>query len=298
MWRGFTNLGFYQYNFLSMQISSGSRFMLLSCFFASLTHLGVKWLRHIPAVEVVFFNALFSLPASVVTLRYRQHSVWGQHHGLLLAQGVAGTLGLTLYFFTLQHIPLPSAVILNLTAPMFAAVIGIFIAKEALRLSQCFYFVLSFAGVVLINGFALTEASWYILSGLLGGLFRGLSYNLTRKIRDQEHPRVVAIYSYVVSIPLAGAYLLHNFVALQPQDVLILSIVSLVGYMAHYYSIKAYQQGPIATVSATSYVTVVYALLFGYLFLGEALPCLKLLGLGLVVLGVLLHIFYQPTKAA
>ena len=281
-----------------MQIFSGSRFMLLSCFFTSLVHLGVKWLRHIPAVEIMFFIALFALPASVITLRYRQHSVWGQHHGLLLAQGMVSTLSVMLYFFTLQHIPLPSAVILSLTTPIFAAVIGIFIAKEALRLSQYFYFALSFLGVVLINGFALTEASWYILSGLLGALLGGLSNNLTRKIRHQEHPRVVAIYAYVVTIPLTGAYLLHNFVTPQPQDVLILSMISILGYIAHYYSIKAYQQGPIATVSATSYVAVVYALLFGYLFLGEALPSVKLLGLGLVLLGVLLHIFYQPTKAA
>ena len=285
-------LGFYQYNFLSMQISSGSRFMLFSCFFASLAHLGVKWLRHIPTVEVIFFNALFALLASVVTLRYRQRSVWGKNHGLLLAQGVAGTLGITLYFFTLQHMPLPSAVTLNLTAPIFAAAIGTFIAKEALRLSQYFYFALSFAGVVLINGFALSEASWYTFSGLVGALFGGLSYNFTRKIRHQEHPRVIAVYSYVVTIPLTGVYLLHNFVAPQPQDVLMLSMISVLGYMAHYYSIKAYQQGPIATVSATSYITVAYALLFSYLFLGEGLPCLKLLGLGLVLLGVLLHIFY------
>ena len=272
--------------------------MLLSCFFFSLAHLGFKWLRDIPAVEVVFFNALLALLASVAILRHRQRSVWGKNHRLLLAQGVADTLGITLYFFTLQHMPLPSAVTLSLTAPIFAAVIGTFIAKEALRLSQCFYFALSFAGVVLINGFALTEASWYTFSGLVGALFGGLTSNLTRKIRHQEHPLVVAIYSYIVTIPMIGAYLLHNFVALQAQDVIMLSMISVLNYMAHYYTIKAYQQGPIATVSATSYITVAYALLFGYLFLGEALPYLKLLGLGLVVLGVLLHTVHRPKKDA
>ncbi len=159
------------------------------------------------------------------------------------------------------------------------------------------FFALSFAGIVLINGFSLTGASWYILSGVVGAFLGGLSYNLTRKIKHQEHPLVVAFYSYVVTIPLAGAYLLYNFVALQAQDVLMLSIISVLGYAAHYYSIKAYQRGPIATVSATAYVTVVYALLFGQLFLGETLPSLKLLGLGLVLLGVLLHIFYQQKKA-
>ena len=272
--------------------------MLLSVFFVSLVSLGVKLLRHIPAVEVIFFNSLAALVASFVTLRYRQIPVWGQNRGLLLARGIVGTLGVTLYFFTLQHMPLPSAITLRYIAPIFAALIGILMVKEPVRLQQWFFFALSFAGIILINGFSLTEASWYILGGLVGAFFGGLSNNLIRKIEHQEHPLVVAFYSYVVTVPLAGIYLLYNFVALQVQDVLILSIISVIGYMAHYYSVKAYQLGPVATVSATAYVAVVYALLFSYLFLDETLPRLKLLGLGLVLLGVLLNVFYRQKKAA
>lgn len=122
-----------------MRIPSGSQFMLMSGFFSSLVNLEVKLLSHIPAVEVIFFNALLALLFSVVTLRYHQLSVWGKNHGLLLAQGVAGTIGITLYFSTLQQMALPNAVILRLTAPIFAAVMGIFIAKEAVRLPQWFF---------------------------------------------------------------------------------------------------------------------------------------------------------------
>ena len=77
----------------------------------------------------------------------------------------------------------------------------------------------------------------------------------------------------------------------QVQDWIVITIISFLGYIAHYYAIKAYQLGPLASVSATAYITIVYALLFNYLFLGEAFPYLKLLGVGLVLLGVLLNIF-------
>ena len=83
---------------------------------------------------------------------------------------------------------------------------------------------------------------------------------------------------------------------LQAQDWLIIGAISVLGHMAHYYTVKAYQLGPAASVSATSYIAVVYALLFGYLFLGETLPQLKLLGVCLVLLGVLLNLFSQNKK--
>lgn len=267
--------------------------MMLSVFFVSLISLGVRLLRHIPAVEVIFFNSLAALVTSFVTLRYHQVSVWGKNHGLLLARGIVGTVGVTLYFFTLQHMPLPSAITLRYTAPIFAALLGIFIVKESVRLQQWFFFGLSFGGIVLINGFALTDTSWYILVGLVGAFFGGLSNNLIRKIEQQEHPLVIAFYAYLITVPLAGTYLLYNFVALEARDVLVICIISVLGYLAHYYSVKAYQLGPVATVSATAYFAVTYALLFSYVFLNETLPGLKLLGLGFVLLGVLLNLFYH-----
>jgi drug/metabolite transporter (DMT)-like permease len=155
---------------------------------------------------------------------------------------------------------------------------------------------LSFSGVTLINGFSLTEVSWYIFSGLAGAFFKGLASAIVSKIEHKEHPLVVIFYAYLVTIPLAGTYLLYNFVMLQAQDWLIIGVISILGHMAHYYTVKAYQIGPAASVSATSYIAVVYALLFGYLFLGEILPQLKLLGVCLVLLGVLLNLFSQNKK--
>ena len=279
-----------------MRIPKGSQFMMLSAFFVALVSLGVKLLHQIPAVEVLFFNSLGALVASFSALRYRRISIWGKNRSLLLTRGIVGTLGVTLYFFTLQNISLPSAITLHYTAPIFAALIGIFLVKEPIYPQQWFFLVLSFAGVTLINGFSLTDASWYILSGLTGAFFRGLSSSIVRKIEQMEHPLVVTFYAYLVTVPLAGTYMLYDFVMPQPQDWIILGAISVLGYIAHYYAVKAYQLGPVAPVAATAYVAIVYALLLSYLFLGEAFPRLKLLGMALVLLGVLLNLFYRQKK--
>ena len=279
-----------------MRIPKGNQFMMLSSFFVALISLGVKLLSHIPAVEILFFNSLGALLISFTMLRYRRLTIWSKNSNLLLVRGVVGTLGVILYFFTLQHIPLPSAMTLHNTAPIFSAIIGIFMIKEPVSPRQWLFFGLSFVGIVLINGFSLTATSWYVCSGLAGAFFRGLANSIIRKIERKEDPLVVTFYAYLVTVPTTGAYLLYHFVDLQAQDWMVLSAISLLGYVAHYYAVKAYQLGPLAPVAATAYMAVIYALLFSYLFLDESLPHLKLLGLVLVLLGVLLSVFLRPKQ--
>jgi drug/metabolite transporter (DMT)-like permease len=281
-----------------MRIPRSSQFIMLSAFFVALTSLCVKLLIQIPAVEILFFNSVGALVASFAALRYHRIAIWGQHRRLLFTRGIVGTLGVTLYFFTLQHIALPSAITLHYTAPIFATLIGIFMLEEPVSPQQWLFFVLSFAGVVLINGFALTDVSWYVFSGLAGAFFRGLSSSIVRRIEHKEHPLVVTFYSYLVTVPLAGTYVLYNFVKPQSQDWIILATISGLSYIAHYYAVKAYQLGPVASVSATAYIAIIYALLFSYLFLDEALPQLKLVGVGLVLLGVVFNIFFTGKKTA
>jgi drug/metabolite transporter (DMT)-like permease len=292
------SVSFLFYSVFYMRIPRGSQFMMLSAFFVALISLGVKQLSHIPAVEILFFNALGAMVVSFIMLRYHQIPIWGQKRSLLLARGIVGTLGVTLYFFTLQHMALPSAITLHYTAPIFAALIGIFMVQEPVSLKQWLFFALSFSGIVLINGFSMTEASWYVFSGLTGAFFRGLSNSIVRKIEHTEHPLVVTFYSYLATVPLTGTYLLYDFVKLQMQDWMILGAISALGYVAHYYAVKAYQLGPVAPVAATAYVAVIYAILFSYLFLDEKIPAPTLLGVSFILLGVLLTIFSRKKQTA
>lgn len=270
--------------------------MLLSGFFVALISICVKLIRHIPTIEILFFNAATCLIVNVVDMRYRNIYVWGQNRSLLLSRGIIGTLGVAFYFFTLQHIPLPSAMTLHYTAPIFATCIGVFILNEPVRSEQWFFFALCFVGVAFINGFSLTDTSWYILSGLTGAFFKGLANSITRKIGHKEHPLVVTCYAYLVTVPLAGVYLLYQFVMPQAQDWVVIGVISSLGYTAQYCTIKAYQLGPLASVSATAYITVVYGLFLSHLLLNETLPPPKLLGVGLVLIGVLCNVIYRYKK--
>ena len=104
--------------------------MVLAIFFFSTMGLLVKLISHIPATQIVFFRSIVSLTMSVAMLRYQKVSVWGNNKKYLVLRGITGSIALILYFTTLQKIPFASAVTLGFMAPVFATVLGVFIAKE------------------------------------------------------------------------------------------------------------------------------------------------------------------------
>lgn len=270
--------------------------MLVSIFFVSLVSVGVKLIHSLSIYEIVFYKSIIALIMTIGSLIRQQVPIWGNSRGLLLARGTTNALQIILYFVTVQYIPLPTAFTIRQITPIFTALLGVIVVKESLSLRQLIFFALSFAGIVLINGFEVTDASLYIGIGLISALVGAISYVLVSKMQNQEHPLVIAVYGYLMSIILTVPYLVNDFVIPQWYEVLIVITISVLGYLVQYYSIKAYQYGPVALVSASYYAGVVYTLIFSYLFFGEVLPPVKFLGLAMVLLGVLLNIFYGQKK--
>ena len=279
-----------------MRIPKGSQLMLVSIFFVSLVSVGVKFLHRLSIYEIVFFKSVIALAMTAGMLFRQQVPIWGKSHGLLLARGTTNALQIILYFVTVQYIPLPTAFTIRQITPIFTALLGVVVVRESLSLRQVLFFALSFAGIVLINGFEVTDASLYIGVGLISALVGAISYVLVSKVKNEEHPLVIAVYGYLMSIVLTAPYLINDFVIPQWDESLIIIAISVLGYVVQYYSIKAYQYGPVALVSASYYAGVVYTLVFSYLFFGEVLPPVKFLGLAMVLLGVLLNIFYGQKR--
>ncbi len=157
--------------------------MFLAIFYFSLMNLCVKYLSHIPAVEVVFFRSLISLTISGFFLRRQRVPLLGNNRRILIIRGTAGTIALIAYFITLQNIPLAGAVTIHYMAPIFTSVLGIAIVKEKVSRWQYLFFLLSFIGIVIIQGVDIRITWNYALIGIIGAVFTGLAYNMIRKLK-------------------------------------------------------------------------------------------------------------------
>ncbi|WP_394337131.1 DMT family transporter [Cognataquiflexum aquatile] len=265
--------------------------MLLAGFLFSLMNVSVKLIPHIPAIEIILFRSVFSLILTYILLKRESVPVFGNNKKLLILRGIAGSIGLMTFFYTLQSIPLASAVTINYLAPIFTTILGIFIVKEKVRARQFLYFGLSFAGVLIIQGFDPRITFLDMAIGLISALAMGIAYNIIRKIKNSEHPLVIMFYFPFITIPIAA--LISYFVWIVPVgwDWGILLAVGLLTQFAQYFMTLAYQNANLSKVASLSYIGIIYALSFGFLIFGETYSLMVFFGMVLVLIGVAMNIF-------
>ena len=276
--------------------------MLLSTLFFSGMNACVKQLHHLPALEIIFFRSIFSIVASYVALRQLGVAPFGNNHRLLISRGSTGALALVCYFLSLQHLPLATAVTVQYLAPIFTAVLGIWLVREGVRGWQWVFFALSFGGVVLVqqgSPAAATAApggarSWVFVGvGVLGALVSGLSYNAIRKLRGREHPLVIVFYFPLISLPLTAVACLFNWQMPHGTDWLWLLATGVFTQGAQLTMTRAYQMERLSRVAPLNYLGMFYALGLGYWFFGESFGPLAYGGMALVLVGVGLNAWYS-----
>ncbi|GAB3647728.1 DMT family transporter [Echinicola sediminis] len=264
--------------------------MLLAGIFFAMMQVLVKFVPHIPAVEVVFFRSLFSLVASYIVLKRQNVPLFGNNKKLLILRGGAGALGLITFFYTLQNIPLASAVTLQYLSPIFTTILGIFIVQEKVKPIRFLYFAIAFGGVLVIEGFDPRISLEYTLIGVASGFFAGLAYNIIRRLKGTEHPLVIVFYFPLVTLPIVGIWSYFNWVMPEGQDWWFLLGIGALTQMAQYYMTLAYQHANLAKITSLNYIGILYALLFGFIFFGETFNLLTYSGMALVLVGVVLNI--------
>ncbi len=267
--------------------------MLLSTFFFSLMNVCVKEVSHIPAVEIILFRSGVSLVMSWAMLKRQNVSVLGTHHGLLIGRGITGAMALILFFITLQNIPLATAVTIQYLSPIFTTILGVFIVKEKVKPWQWFFFLVSFSGILVIEGVDVRISPLYLGLGVASALFAGFAYNFIRRLNTREHPLVIVFYFPLVALPVTGLYSIFNWVQPTGWDWGILILVGVLTQLAQYYMTMAYQSEELSKVATLNYIGIIYALFFGFVFFDEVFSLWTYAGIALVLVGVILNIGYK-----
>lgn len=273
-----------------MEEKDSIKYMLLAGLFFALMNVCVKYVSHIPTVEVVFFRSIFSLVASYIILKRDHIPVFGNNKPLLILRGVAGCIGLVGSFYTLQHIPLASAVTINYLSPFFTAILGIFIVKQPVKPIRYLYFALAIAGVIMLKGFDSRISTLDLIIGLTAALFAGLAYNIISKLKTSEHPLVIIFYFPLITLPFVGVYTLMHWENPQGWDWAILLLIGIFTQIAQYYMTLSYQRANLAKVASLNYLGVIYALVFGYFLFQETFSEYALLGIAVILAAVILNI--------
>ncbi|MEO1255151.1 MAG: EamA family transporter [Bacteroidota bacterium] len=279
-------------------MSQGVRYMLFASFTFTLMKVCVKLVPHIPAIEIILFRSVISLVISLYFLMRQRVNIWGNNKPILIGRGVAGAIALVIYFSLLQQIPLATASTLQYLAPIFTAVIGVFLVGERVRNIQWLFFAISFGGILIIQGFDPRISFIHLVMGISASIFMGLAYNFIRKLKTDEHPLVIIFYFPLIMLPVSAIW--SFFVWVQPvgTDWLVLIMVGIFTQIAQFLMTKAYQYEELNKISILTYVSIIYSLAFGFFLFDETYNLVTYGGMALVLTGVVFNVVWKSRHSS
>lgn len=272
-------------------------YALLAVVFFLVSHSQVKILDHFPVHQVVFIRAVGILFFSLPLMRYLKVPALGVDKKNLVLRGVFGSAALFCYFFTLQNLPLSTAIVIQQFTPFFAALISGVFLKELVPLRIYIVFSFAFLGVYLIKE---PEAAWsiYYLLGFVASFLAALAYNYVRKLRLTDHSLVILTYFQFILLPVSTLLLaFKGFVVPSASDLPAILLLAVFSFVAQICLTLAYKQSEVSKAVSFGFLSVPLSAAVGYIFFNENLSLSQILGLSLVFTVVLIHVFYDRLKA-
>lgn len=256
-----------------------------------------------PAHELVLFRSVISFVMSFTMLKYRGLPILGFNRKWLVIRGLSGMIALTLFFYTIHHLPLAIASTVQYLAPLFTVILAIFIVGEKVQQKQWFFIALALFGAAVLglNKFFYqsesAEISLFWLSvGVVSAVFSGLAYTSVIKLKHTDSPLNIVIYFPMLSIPVMGIWSLFDFVMPSGVEWLYVLILGVFTQFAQVALTKALHLGDASTITPFQYLGSIYALIVGYFVFDEQLAWISYLGIGLILIGVLLNVIFGKSR--
>ena len=208
-----------------------------------------------------------------------------------------------MFAYAAQTLNASTLAILNSTAPLFGAVIASVWQKERLKVKASVGLLIGMLGVCVLVGqqaLALGEQGLLAISAcLLAAFMYGVSANYTKVapvVAPFENAHGSLWAAVIIVLPLLPLIPIRDPISLPISlSVLALGIVcTSFAYLLYFRLVK--DDGPASALSVT-FLVPLFGIVWGYLFLEEAIGLNTLLGASLVIIGTILVTGFSFKKA-
>lgn len=256
-----------------------------------------------PAHELVLGRSIISFVISLAIIKQRRLPVFGVNKKWLIIRGVTGTIALTIFFYTIQYLPLAIATTVQYLAPIFTVLFAIILLKEKVKKLQWLFISMAFIGVIMIGMDKLLalspeaeEISFFWLGmGILSAVFSGIAYTAIVKLKATDAPITIVFYFPMIAIPFMVIFCLYEFTFPQGIEWLLILIIGIFTQFAQVLLTKAFHEGSASTISPFQYLGAIYAFLLGAFVFNETLSLIVNLGIVIVVSSVIINAFIRKS---
>ena len=264
----------------------GFLYMFLSVCAFSLMDLIIKWTADYPLGQVVFFRGFFGIVFYFFVIpKNRINNFYQTKRAFLhFLRCFVGLIAMVAIFIALRNLPLATVVSISFAAPIFATIMSIYFLSEKIGKYRWLAVFIGFIGVIIIAQPGISSLNLNYIYPIIFCL--GMSY-VAIAIRQLSTSEPVWLISFYFSIAISILGLLTvPFGWVMPTffDFILLCMIGLLGGVANLLLGQSYKLSEVSLVSPLKYLSLVFAIFFGY-FVWNEIPSYKtLIGAVLVIL--------------
>ena len=256
--------------------------------FAAMAAFAKLLLPDTPTQAVVFSRGTLMALIFVWLARREGVPLLGDRPALLFLRGLLGYIALSCYFYSVQHLPLGDAVLLQYSHPVFVAVFAPLLIGERGSRTDLGLILAALVGVGLIvspEGSVRPEA----VIGVFGSMCSGLAYMTVRQLAKSEHALRILVWFPLATIPPAFVATLLAGRAAIPRNLSEVAghlLVTTAGLLGQVALTAGLSRASAARATAITLTGPIFGLAFGYWMFG-AVPGLSSIVGTAIVLGAL-----------
>lgn len=240
--------------------------------------------------EIVFVRSLIGVIVILIVMK-KCHIAFSRHDiPTLVFRGAAGGTSMYLLFYSMRGLPLADASILQQLSAFFVLLISIFYLKDKLPRSA----IAPLCAIVLGACFVLrpwdyASFSFYAVCAVISSFLSAVVYTTIHKLFAKGgHSSWEIVFYFLFFSMIIGAATMIDSVKMPTQyEAMLLLAVGITSLLAQEFMTKGFEHANQVLVSFIMYMGIFLNAFWGYVFFGEIMSLLSLLGGIFIIVGSL-----------
>jgi S-adenosylmethionine uptake transporter len=262
---------------------------------ASLKYAGQEGLS---VYQIAFYTQGIGIIALTLFAAITRKSLKTYHLKLQFYRSVAYAICYALIINAFQHKPLIDVYTLFYICPFMTAIFSWILLGEPIGRHRLLAVIAGFVGVLLILRPGFIALDWIALGVLLGATLFSYANVLTRKIGESEPVLSFTFYTTGMIFLMNAVPMAFDFALPSVREFKFLATAGIVETFATGIMAIAYLKTHAVTVAKLIYTSVVWALLWGWLFFDDVFMDEWTFAGAVIIIGSGLYMIYREQKAA
>lgn len=273
----------------------GIMFIIMAGFFFSLMSLFIRLSGDLPTMQKAFFRNVVAAVISIVMIIRSEEklSVKKENYWYLFLRASIGTIALIANFYAVDRLGLADANILNKLSPFFAIVFSYFILNERANKVEWMCVIMAFIGAVFVVKPTGSMRSIYATVGFASGMLAGLAYTYLRKLGQRGERSGVIIFVFsLFSCAATLPFLIFDYHPMTLTQFFFLLLTGAAACGGQICITMAYRYAPAKEISVFDYSQVLFAAMWGFMFLGQIPDYLSIIGYVIIIGSAIFKWYY------